>query len=380
MTTPSPKPNPRDALTRARRCVVKIGSALLTNQGQGLDTAAIAGWVAQMAALRTRGVEVLLVTSGAVAAGMQRLGIRNRPHELHALQALAAVGQMGLVQVYESAFQRHGLHTAQVLLTHEDLADRRRYLNARSTLRTLISHGVVPVINENDTVATEEIRFGDNDTLGALVANLVEADVLVILTDQAGLYERDPRQDPAAPLVTHGRAGDARLLEMAGGSGALGRGGMRTKLLAAEKAARSGAATVIAWGREPEVLTRVLAGEAIGTYLEPVQGRVAARKQWLAAHAQVRGRLTLDAGACRAIREAGKSLLPVGVKAVDGEFTRGEVVSCLDPDGREMARGLVNYGAEEARRIVGQPSDRIEAILGYVDEPELIHRDNMVVL
>jgi glutamate 5-kinase len=360
--------------------VVKIGSALLTNQGQGLDTVAIAGWVGQMAALRARGVEVLLVTSGAVAAGMQRLGIRSRPRELHELQALAAVGQMGLVQVYESAFQRHGLHTAQVLLTHEDLADRRRYLNARSTLRTLISHGVVPVINENDTVATEEIRFGDNDTLGALVANLVEADVLVILTDQAGLYERDPRQDPAAPLVTHARAGDARLLEMAGGTGALGRGGMRTKLLAAEKAARSGAATVIAWGREPDVLTRTLAGETIGTFLEPVQGRVAARKQWLAAHAQVRGRLTLDAGACRVIREAGKSLLPVGVQAVHGEFTRGEVVSCLDAEGREVARGLVNYGADDARRIAGQASDRIEAILGYVDEPELIHRDNMVVL
>ena len=369
----------REALTRVRRCVVKIGSALITNGGQGLDVPAIGHWVAQMAALRARGVEVLLVTSGAVAAGMQRLGVRSRPHELHELQALAAVGQMGLVQLYETAFQRHGLHTAQVLLTHQDLADRKRYLNARSTLRTLIRHGVVPVINENDTVATEEIRFGDNDTLGALVANLVEADVLVILTDQPGLYERDPRQDPSARLVTQGAAGDRRLLDMAGGSGALGRGGMRTKLLAAEMAARSGAATVIAWGREPDVLGRVLAGEVIGTYLIPTQGRVAARKQWLAAHAQVRGRLTLDAGACRVIREAGRSLLPVGVKAVEGEFTRGEIVSCVDPDGREVARGLVNYGAEEARRIMGQASDRIEAILGYVDEPELIHRDNMVV-
>ncbi len=375
----NPSASVREALTRARRCVVKIGSALITNGGQGLDVAAIDNWVAQMAALRARGLEVLLVTSGAVAAGMQRLGVRSRPHELHELQALAAVGQMGLIQLYETAFQRHGLYTAQVLLTHEDLADRRRYLNARSTLRTLIRHGVVPVINENDTVATEEIRFGDNDTLAALVANLVEADVLVILTDQAGLFERDPRQDPSARLVTQGAAGDRRLLEMAGGSGALGRGGMRTKLLAAEKAARSGAATVIAWGREPDVLRRILAGEVIGTYLVPAQGRVAARKQWLAAHAQVRGRLTLDAGACRVIREAGRSLLPVGVKAVEGEFTRGEIVSCVDPEGREVARGLVNYSADEARRIMGQASDRIEAILGYVDEPELIHRDNMVV-
>jgi glutamate 5-kinase len=332
-----------------------------------------------MAALRARGLEVVLVTSGAVAAGMQRLGVRVRPRELHELQALAAVGQMGLVQVYETAFQQHGLHTAQVLLTHQDLTDRKRYLNARSTLRTLIRHGVVPVINENDTVATEEIRFGDNDTLGALVANLVEADVLVILTDQAGLFERDPRRDPGAALVTSGVAGDKHLLDMAGGSGLLGRGGMRTKLLAAEKAARSGAATVIASGREPDVLGRVLAGETLGTYLVPAQGRVAARKQWLAAPAQVRGQLMLDAGACKVIRESGRSLLPVGVQSVAGEFTRGEIVSCVDPDGHEVARGLVNYSAEEARRIMGQASDRIEAILGYVDEPELIHRDNLVV-
>ena len=370
----------RDPLKRARRCVVKIGSALVTNAGLGLDVAAIGEWAGQMAAARSRGLEVVLVTSGAVAAGMQRLAIRTRPHELHELQALAAVGQMGLVQVYESAFQRHGLHTAQVLLTHQDLADRKRYLNARSTLRTLVKHGVIPVINENDTVATEEIRFGDNDTLGALVANLIEADVLIILTDQAGLFERDPRRDPSALLVSSGVAGDKRLLEMAGGSNALGRGGMRTKLLAAEKAARSGAATVIASGREPKVLERVLAGELIGTYLAPAQGRVAARKQWLAAQSQARGRLTLDAGACKVIRESGRSLLPVGVKGVEGEFTRGEIVSCVDPDGHEVARGLVNYSAEEARRIMGQGSDRIESTLGYIDEPELIHRDNLVIV
>jgi glutamate 5-kinase len=359
---------------------VKIGSALLTQDGQGLDISAIGAWVAQMAELRARGVELLLVTSGAVAAGMQRLGRTARPHALHELQAMAAVGQMGLVQAYESAFQRHGLHTAQVLLTHDDLSDRNRYLNARSTLRTLLDFGVVPVINENDTVATEEIRFSDNDTLAALVANLVEADLLLILTDQQGLYDKDPRAHADAKLVNTGEAGDAKLLAMAGGSGALGRGGMRTKLLAAEKAARSGAATVIAWGRVERVLLRVFAGEPVGTYLRPAQERLAARKQWLAGPMRVTGRLRLDAGAVKVIRGGGKSLLPVGVMAVEGQFTRGEIVACLDPEGREVARGLVNYSAEEAARIVGQASERIEAILGYVDQPELIHRDNMVIL
>lgn len=370
----------REALTRVRRCVIKIGSALVTNGGLGLDREAIAGWAEQIAELRRRGVEVVIVTSGAVAAGMQRLNRAQRPHALHELQAMAAIGQMGLVQVYESAFQRHGLHTAQVLLTHEDLTSRPRYLNARSTLRTLLGYGVIPVVNENDTVATEEIRFSDNDTLAALVANLAEADLLLVLTDQEGLYERDPRVDPNARLVGEGDAGDKRLLEMAGGSGALGRGGMRTKVLAAEKAARSGAATVIVSGRLPQVLSRVFVGDPIGTYLRPAQGRLAARKQWLAGQLQVRGRLTLDAGAVRVIRAAGKSLLPVGVKAVEGGFGRGEIVACVGPDGDEVARGLVNYGAEEARKIMGQASDRIESILGYVDEPELIHRDNMVLL
>jgi glutamate 5-kinase len=369
----------RDVLARTRRCVVKLGSALVTNAGQGLDSAAIADWAAQIARLRERSIECVVVTSGAVAAGMQRLGRKERPRALHELQAMAAVGQMGLVQVYETAFQRFGLHTAQVLLTHDDLTNRNRYLNARSTLNTLIEYGVVPVINENDTVATEEIRFSDNDTLAALVANLVDADVLLILTDQAGLYERDPRAHPDAELVQQATAGDAKLLEMAGGAGTLGRGGMRTKILAAEKAARSGAATVIASGRESDVMARVFNGETLGTLLTPAQGRLAARKQWLAVQLQVHGRLTLDAGAAKAIRAAGKSLLPVGVTAIDGEFGRGEIVACLDPEGREVARGLVNYSAEEARRIIGQPSDRIEALLGYVDEPELIGRDNLVL-
>ncbi|MDH3371428.1 MAG: glutamate 5-kinase, partial [Gammaproteobacteria bacterium] len=325
----------RETLKGKRRIVVKIGSALLTRDGQGLNTEGIQDWGAQLSQLRSRGIEVVLVSSGAVAAGMQRLGRKVRPHALYELQAMAAVGQMNLIQVYESAFQRHNLHTAQVLLTHDDLTNRKRYLNSRTTLRTLLSFGVIPVVNENDTVATEEIRFGDNDTLAALVANLIEADLLLILTDQRGLYERDPRHDPEAKLLSEGTAGDPLLLSMAGESGVLGRGGMRSKLLAAEKAARSGASTVIASGREPHVIARVLEGEAIGTYLHAAQGRVAARKQWLAGHARAMGKLKLDAGAVKVIREGGKSLLPVGVQAVEGAFTRGEIVSCLDPEGRE---------------------------------------------
>jgi glutamate 5-kinase len=310
---------------------------------------------------------------------MQRLGKTVRPHVLNELQAMAAVGQMGLVQIYESEFQKHGLHTAQVLLTHDDLANRQRYLNARSTLQALLGLGVIPVVNENDTVATEEIRFGDNDTLAALAANLVQADVLVILTDQAGLFNKDPRTHTEVDLISEGDAGDPKLMAMAGSSGIQGRGGMRSKLSAAEHAARAGAATVIASGREPDVLARILAGETIGTYLKPGQGRVAARKQWLL-HLPVRGRLVLDHGAVKVLRESGRSLLPVGVKQVSGSYTRGEIVSCIDESGSEVARGLVNYSTEESIRIIGQASDKIEAILGYVDEPELIHRDNMVLL
>lgn len=369
----------REALKRTKRCVIKIGSALVTNAGQGLDRDAIAGWAAQIARLRAQAIECVVVTSGAVAAGMQRLSRTQRPSALHELQAMAAIGQMGLVQVYETAFQRFGLHAAQVLLIHDDITNRERYLNARSTLRTLIDFGVIPVINENDTVATEEIRFSDNDTLAAMVANLVEADLLLILTDQQGLYDRDPRVHPEATLVSEGNAGDVALLAMAGGSGALGRGGMRTKLLAAEKAARSGAATVIASGRTPDIMQRVLSGEAVGTYLKPAQERLAARKQWLAGQLQVRGRLVLDAGAVQAILAGGRSLLPIGVTAVEGEFDRGEIVACVSLEGKEVARGLVNYGAADAKRILRQPSERIEPILGYVDEPELIHRDNLVL-
>jgi glutamate 5-kinase len=378
MSTPFDSESP---VQSARRIVVKVGSSLVTNEGRGLDHAAIGQWAEQIASLRARGKEFVLVSSGAVAEGMQRLGWSRRPSAVHELQAAAAVGQMGLVQVYERAFSRFGLHTAQVLLTHEDLADRRRYLNAKSTLRTLLTLNAIPIINENDTVVTDEIRFGDNDTLGALVANLIEADVLVLLTDQAGLYTADPRRDPAATLVSRARAGDPALEEMAGGAGSqIGRGGMLTKVLAAKRAARSGAATVIASGREPQVLVRLADGEAIGTALIAEPMTLAARKQWLADHLQLAGRLVLDPGAVRALRAEGKSLLPIGVTQCSGQFERGEVVGCFDGAGREVARGLVNYSALETARILRRPSSEIESVLGYVDEPELIHRDNLVLL
>ncbi len=371
----------RQEVQSARRWVVKIGSALLTDDGRGLNTSGIERWVSQLVELRRRGIELVLVSSGAVAEGMTRLGWKTRPTAIHELQAAAAVGQMGLVQAYESQFQRYGLHTAQVLLGHDDISARDRYLNARGTLQTLVRLGVIPVINENDTVVTEEIRFGDNDTLAALVANLIDADLLVILTDQSGLFERDPRFDPTAPLVTRAHAGDAELDRMAGGSaGALGRGGMATKLRAARLAARSGADTVIAGGRIEEVLTRLLDGEELGTLLVAGQQPWAARKQWLAGLMQVAGQLHLDDGAARVIREQGRSLLPVGVTAVSGRFRRGDLVACLAPNGAEVARGLVNYDVDDASRIVGLPSDRLASALGYQGEKELIHRDNLVVL
>ncbi len=371
----------RSKVTGAQRWVVKIGSALLTADGKGLDRAAMSVWVEQMVALHEAGVELVLVSSGAVAAGMSRLGWTARPSAMHELQAAAAIGQMGLVQAWESSFAEHGRHTAQILLTHDDLSDRKRYLNARSTLRALVELKVIPVINENDTVVTDEIRFGDNDTLGALVTNLVEADALVILTDQAGLYDADPRQSPSATLIREARAGEARLEAMAGGAGSdLGKGGMITKVLAAKRAARSGAHTVIASGREPDVLVRLAQGESLGTLLSAEKMPIAARKQWLADHLNLGGRLTLDAGAVSALSSGGRSLLPIGVREVSGAFERGAVVACVDPSGREVARGLANYSAAETRRIMGRPSGEIESILGYVDEPELIHRDNLVLL
>ncbi len=368
-------------LVKARRWVVKIGSALITADGQGLERERLRSWVDQLADLMAQGHQVVLVSSGAVAEGMARMGWHERPRSLHALQAAAAIGQMGLVQAWESCFQRRERHTAQVLLTHDDLSNRQRYLNARSTLRTLLDLGVVPVVNENDVVANEELRFGDNDSLAALVSNLVEADLMVLLTDQAGLYEADPRLWPDAKLISVADACAPELDTMAGESrGALGSGGMSTKLRAARLASRSGTATVIAGGTEPDVLARLARGEQVGTLLVAAQEPDAARKRWLAGHLRVKGRLVLDPGAVEVLRKAGRSLLAVGVRGVEGDFRRGELVACVDEGGREVARGLVNYSAAETRRIMGHSSSEIAAILGYVDEEELIHRDNLVLV
>jgi glutamate 5-kinase len=368
-------------LRAARRVVVKVGSTLVTDEGRGLDDRAIDRWATQIAALRAQGKEIILVSSGAIAEGIKRLGWVVRPTLIHDLQAAAAVGQMGLAQVYETVFRRHGLQTAQILLTHADVADRLRYLNARGTLQALLGYGVVPIVNENDTVVTDEIKVGENDTLAALVANLIEADALVILTDQSGLFSADPRKHRDARLIGAARAGDARLEAMAGGAGShLGKGGMLTKVLAARRAAVSGAHTVIASGREPDVLLRLAAGEALGTELQAQTAKLAARKQWLADHLQMRGGLIVDAGAVRALRQQGKSLLPIGTVGVNGEFERGDVVRVLDEAGREVARGLANYAAADARRILRRPSAEIATVLGFIDEPELIHRDNLVVI
>jgi glutamate 5-kinase len=368
-------------IQKAKRIIIKVGSSLVTNDGKGLDSSAIAKWAEQIAQLRALGKEVVLVSSGAIAEGMQRLGFEKRPTGVHELQACAAVGQMGLAQIYETSFRHHNLRTAQVLLTHADLADRERYLNARSTLFTLLRFGVIPIINENDTVVTDEIKFGDNDTLGALVANLIEGDALVILTDQKGLYTADPRRNPAAEFVHEAKAGDPTLEAMAGGAGTgIGRGGMLTKILAAKRAATSGAHTVIAWGREEQVLTRLATGEAIGTQLTAQTAQLTARKQWMADHLQTAGKVVLDAGAVQKLTAEGKSLLPIGVIEVAGDFGRGDVITCIDENGRQVARGMSNYSSSEARRIMRKPSTEILSILGFVEEPELVHRDNMVLL
>src|SRR3954471_7066163 len=368
------------ALRDARRIVVKVGSSLVTDEGRGLDERAIGEWSRQLAALAAEGREVIMVSSGAIAEGMKRLGWTTRPHELDKLQAAAAVGQMGLAQMYETKLREHGMASAQVLLTHADLADRERYLNARSTLLTLLSLRVLPVINENDTVVNDEIKFGDNDTLGALVANLVEADVLVILTDQKGLYSADPRKDPAAVFIDEARAGDAALEAMAGGAGSsLGRGGMITKILAAKRAAGSGASTVIAWGREKDCLVRLASGEAIGTLLVAPTQKNQARKRWMSDQLQLRGSVTVDPGAAVKVRAEGKSLLPIGMTAVEGDFSRGDVIAIRDAAGGEIARGLANYASAEARLLCRKSSTEIERLLGYVAEPEMIHRTNLVV-
>jgi len=373
-------PSTSTVLRDARRIVVKVGSSLVTNEGRGLDEQAIGEWCRQLSALVRDGREVIMVSSGAIAEGMKRLGWTTRPHALHELQAAAAVGQMGLAQMYETKLRENGLGSAQVLLTHADLADRERYLNARSTLLTLLSHGVLPVINENDTVVNDEIKFGDNDTLGALVANLVEADALIILTDQKGLYTADPRRDPSATFVHEARAGDAKLEEMAGGAGSsIGKGGMITKILAAKRAAGSGASTVIAWGREPDALVRLTHGEAIGTLLVAQTQKQQARKQWMADHLQLRGSVSIDDGAVSKLRSEGTSLLPIGMTSVDGDFSRGEVIAIVDTQGQEVARGLANYAAAEARLLCRKPSHAVEQLLGYIAEPEMVHRDNLVL-
>ncbi|WP_029936011.1 glutamate 5-kinase [Thiomicrospira pelophila] len=371
----------RQALTRTKRWVIKLGSALLTNDGSGLNQAELAKWVAQMVELRKHGIEIIIVSSGAVAEGMKRLGWLARPSALHELQAAAAVGQMGLVQAYESEFAKSGLHTAQILMTHDDLSNRARYLNARNTIQTLVSHGVIPIINENDTVVTDEIRFGDNDTLAALTANLIGAEVLVILTDQQGLYDANPRENPQAKLIEQAQVSRKDIEAMASPEGgALGRGGMYTKVMAAKRAARSGTATLIASGREPNVLPRLFAAENLGTLLVPDLEPMKARKQWLAGHLQARGYLTLDAGAVKVVMQQGRSLLPVGVIKVDGQFKRGELVICQDENGREIARGLANYDHNEAHKILRQPSHKILELLGYEGDESLIHRDNMVLV
>ena len=375
---------PSPLLRDARRIVVKVGSSLVTNEGRGLDEQAIGEWSRQMAALVRGEVgaprEVIMVSSGAVAEGMKRLGWLRRPHEIHELQAAAAVGQMGLVQMYETKLREQGLGSAQVLLTHADLADRERYLNARSTLLTLLRLGVLPVINENDTVVNDEIKFGDNDTLGALVANLVEADALVILTDQRGLYTADPRKDPTASLVQEAKAADPALELMAGGAGSsIGRGGMLTKILAAKRAAGSGASTVIAWGREPDALLRLCRGESIGSLLVAQTRKTQARKQWMADHLQLRGAVLVDDGAVAKLRDEGKSLLPIGMTGVEGEFSRGDVIAVRNAAGVEIARGLANYAAAEARLLCRKPSSEFERLLGYMAEPEMLHRDNLVL-
>ncbi|HET8693727.1 MAG TPA: glutamate 5-kinase [Aquabacterium sp.] len=369
-----------DVLKNARRIVVKVGSSLVTNEGRGVDAEAIGNWCRQMAALAQDGREVIMVSSGAIAEGMKRLGWTTRPKELHELQAAAAVGQMGVAQMYETKLREHGMGSAQVLLTHADLADRERYLNARSTLLTLLSHKVVPVINENDTVVTDEIKFGDNDTLGALVANLVEADALVILTDQKGLYSADPRKDPNARFIDVCTAGDPALELMAGGAGSrVGTGGMITKVLAAKRAAGSGASTVIAWGRETDVLVRLTQGEPIGSLFVAATAKLTARKQWMADHLQLRGAVVIDEGAEIKLRDEGKSLLPIGMVDVVGDFHRGDVIAVRNQLGQDIARGLANYASSEARLIMRRASSEIEGALGFANEPEMIHRDNLVL-
>ena len=364
-----------------QRWVIKIGSSLVTNDGQGLNQTAIHDWMQEFAELRKRGYELILVSSGAVAEGMSRLGWTQRPHALHELQAAAAVGQMGLVQAYEKNLQAYGLHSAQVLLTHEDLRNRKRYINARSTLQTLLELDVIPVVNENDTVATEEIKFGDNDNLAALVANLIGADVLIILTDQDGIYDKNPSANTDVTLISSCNANDKILDEAAGPSHhSIGSGGMVTKISAARRAERSGTKTIVTSGKKSHALLAIANNDYVGTTINPTIEPLTARKQWIANQLQIVGSVRLDAGATKVVQSGGASLLPVGVCAVNGEFNRGDLVACIDQNGNEIARGLVNYNSQETRLLLGKSSNEIEEILGYIDEPELIHRDNLAIL
>ncbi|MBF6058332.1 MULTISPECIES: glutamate 5-kinase [Thiomicrorhabdus] len=370
----------RSDLKQTRRWVVKIGSALLTNDGKGLNREALSHWVEQIVALKQQGIEVVIVSSGSVAEGMKRLGWSSRPSALNELQAAASVGQMGLIQAYESKFAKYDIRTAQILMTHDDLSNRKRYLNVRNTIQTLLQYNAVPIINENDTVVTDEIRFGDNDTLAALTANLISADVLVIMTDQQGLYDDNPRENPNAKLITEAKVSRKDIEAMASPEGgALGKGGMYTKVMAAKRAARSGTATLIASGREPDILTKLFEGQQFGTLLVPDLEPLTARQQWLAGHLQAKGKLVLDEGAVAMLKNSGKSLLPIGVKSLQGQFQRGEMVVCYDLQGKEVARGLTNYAAAEAQKILGKPSHQIESILGYIEDESLVHRDNLVL-
>ncbi len=366
-------------LKACKRIVVKIGSSLLTANGQGLDLEAISHWAKQIVDLHHAGHEMILVTSGAVAEGMVRMKLPHRPTDLPSLQACAAIGQMGLIQTWSSVLDRHHIKTAQVLLTHDDLTDRRRYLNSCDALQQLIDWHVIPVINENDTVSTDEIRFGDNDTLAAMVAGQVHADLLIILTDQQGMFDADPRSNPEAKLLSTVRALDETLFEMAGGSGTLGTGGMLTKVRAARLAAKSGCPTLIASGESDRVLARLMAGELLGTLFITDDDRMTAHQQWLAAHLQTAGRLVIDDGAVNAIKTQHRSLLPVGVKAIEGHFDRGDVVECVDRQGKRIAVGRVNFSSRSAELVKGLASDKVYQVLGEARSLEMIHRNHMAI-
>ena len=370
----------RETIKSTKRWVIKIGSALITDNGCGLKHDNLDNWVNQISALRERGIDIVIVSSGAVAEGLTRLNWKNRPNIIHKLQAAAAVGQMGLIQAYETCFQKYNKQTAQVLLTHDDISNRTRYLNARTSLNTLLQLGVVPIVNENDTVAPDEIRFGDNDTLAGLVANLIDAELLVLLTDQNGLYTSDPRKDSSAELIEQAKADDESLEKYAGDSSNYGRGGMLTKLKAASIASKSNTQTIIASGNESSILLKIANSEKVGTLLTTSEDTLQAKKQWLANQAYLKGSVTIDSGAVTAIIKSGKSLLPIGVKSITGEFKRGEIISCIDLDGKEIARGLSNYDSIQATSIMGKSSEEIGELLDCKDEDELIHRDNMILI